>query len=159
MQTQESWEIFELLKIGLPQIKRALGARWPGLANQIQNQAESFRRVQAQAAGVDETTGAELNPILYRTANQLLFILLKNEIAQQIIEQTNMSFERSPNPPIHSITTLSTVANRFYLLCQKIDEAIEYGDIEAFLRQAEATNQANPNMPSQKIERKTNQEK
>jgi hypothetical protein len=121
----------ELLTTHLPGIKQALDERWPAFAGQMQAQARLFVDV------ADENA-------LTESVNQLLRLFILDVTAREIITRPDSTEPtRQPQPMADEETPLQTLANRFYLLCQRPDEFIEQGNLDEFFKRADSDKAGN----------------
>lgn len=103
-----------LLTTCLPEIKQKLGQDWPNFAHKMRQQAILFEHPVNEVA-------------LYEAINQLLGLFLDGGIVEEIITRPD-AIKRRPHP-ITDDVSLQTIANRFYLLCEKTDEFIEQAKV------------------------------
>ena len=119
----EALLIFAEIITHLPKIKQTLGEkRWPDFANQIRTQAALFKGLSDKAA-------------LEEVANELYDLFLEDEIACDIITQPGVEVIKFPQPRSASELYLQTITNRFYMLCERIDEVAEQNNPAEYLEQ------------------------
>ena len=130
--------ILEQITVHLPEIKLALGERWPIFADQMRAQAPSFENLADEAA-------------LEKAANQLLSLFVANDaivevMTRPVAEETrrvrlaNIRHYLDRQEPASQID-LETIANRFYLLCQNPDQAADPSQPEATLKDSAANSE------------------
>jgi hypothetical protein len=126
---QEASINLTLLTTCLPEIRQRLGQDWPAFAYEMRAQAMLF---------VNPTDEVALD----EAVNQLLGLFLDGGTVEEIITRPD-AMKRRPDP-IADDVSLQTIANRFYLFCQKADELIEKGALEELSEQAEVVQQTQP---------------
>lgn len=118
--------ILGILTDHLPEIKQALGERWPIFADQMRAQATSFEKITNEGDLAEAT-------------NQLLGLFMMDETTREILTRPRTTGTRHPQPKVESEISLETIANRFYELCSQPDKVAKLDDPDKSMGRSDST--------------------